>query len=353
MVCSMIASGLLTLLVVQQSPDFNQPDPNLISVQFTNGTIARVKVLGIEGDRVALREIVFDGGMNVRHTLDEFEPSSAFRIELAARRPATFEDHSAMARRAAELGLPHQAVEQAGAALQLLGDYEDSMRESAQLRSWLVAALEGWLWEAVDRGDLAGASHYLRLIATRHSDLRSEQELEELARAVDTLERDRAVKRRAERQARLDDQARRDIERRLEPIREEVKRGDELYLAAIKTSGNMTRSAELSEEAVESYRDAWTAAAALQQRHPDDGALVIEIESIANHVHDHAILAGLHAADLLAVKSDFLSALEWVDKVLAIDPDHAEAIEMKRTIIIAKSAAAAWLNWGQAQPVRR
>ncbi len=343
----LIISSLLAVLALQPAPDARTPDPDLLSVRFTNGTVAKVRVLGLEETRVDLREIVFDGGMDVRHTLDEFEPSSAFRIELAARRPGTPDEHAAMARRAAELELPQFAVEQAGEALQLLRERRDDTGEE-QLRTWLVGVLEGWLRDALDRGDLAEANRYLRLIATRHANLLSEPTLGELAHAVDALERDRAAARRAERQAKLDERARADIERRLEPIREEIRRGDELYLDAVRISAEATRSAELAEEAVESYRDAWKAASKLHERHPGDAALVVEIESIANHLHDHAILAGLHAADLLAVRSDYYGALEWVDTVLAIDPEHAEAQEMKRTILVAKSAAAAWLNWGPA-----
>lgn len=342
-----IAAGLLALQATASPVAQVSADPELISVRFKNGTLARVHVVGIQGERVELREFVFDGGMNVRHALDEFEPISAFRVELAARKPQSFEGHAAMARRAAELELPQRAVEQVGEALLHLGGDAEAARKSLELRSWLAQALEGWLHEATERGDLAGASQFLKLIATRYTDLRSEQQLEELALVLEALERDRAAKLRASRQERLDDRARADIARRLEPIREKVQLGDERYRDAIKSSARMTRSADLAAEAIDAYRDAWKASLELQRRHPDDEALVLEIESIANHLHDHAVLAGLHAAELLAVRSNYPGALEWVEQVLAMDPELPEALELKRTITLAKAAASAGWVWGQ------
>ena len=352
MLFATLASALLALTATPDELEGRVPDQDILSVQFTNGTIARVRVLGMENGLIKLREIVLDGSMEVRHRLDEFEPSSAFRIELAARNPQTYEDHFAMAKRAAAFDLSNEAGQQVAAAMLLLEGQPDAASATMALRTWSANALEGWLRDAIQQRDLTDAMHYLTILATRYSDLRTEDQLGELALAVETLERDRAAKRQADRQARLDKRTLDGIERRLAPILKDIERGDELYRKAISKSGKMTQSAKLASQAIDAYRAAWSSSLALQKRHPEEQSLVVEIESIANHLHDHTILAALHAANLLAVRSDFLGAMERVQWVLAVDPTHADALEMQRTITIAGAAASSvWgVGWGDADP---
>lgn len=348
----MLSKTILTILLAfpgsPQDEAPRAPDPDILSVQFADGPLARVRVLGFDQDRVKLRMIVLDGSMEVLHRLDEFEPGSAFRIELAARNPQSYEEHFALAKRAASLDLWRETGQQVASALRQLEGQQDAEEKILAVRSWSADSLQRWLEEAVQGKDLIASTRFLMLLSTRYPDLRSEEELDLLALAVETLERDRAVKRRAEREARLDEKTVKSIQRRLKPILAELERGDELYRKSIRMSSQMTQSAKLATSAIEAYRKAWRSSIDLRERHPGDDWLVVEIEDLANHLHDHSILAALHSASLLAVRGDYLGAMEWVRWVLAIDPGHKEALEMRRTIKIAGAASSGlWgIGWG-------
>ena len=330
MTASLLAASIAVLGLAQAQPP--RPDPKILNVQFTNGTFARVHVLKLEAERVQLRVLVLDGSIEVRHDLSDFEPDSAFRIELEARQPDSFADHFRMAQRAARLGLATAAGEQAMLALDRRFELESPDKARRMVESWATRRLESWLRESLEQRDLDESTHYLKLLSTRFGHAFPEARLDELATAVEQLERDRSARRRAERQARLDAKIRSFVERRLKPIRRAVQQGDDLLREAVGKSRSMTKSANLATRAIEVYRAAWRDAAKLQAKTPTDKPLVIEIEELANHLHDHSVRAALHAANMLTVRSDFNGAMEWVQRVLALDPTNAEAREMQRTI---------------------
>jgi len=77
---------------------------------------------------------------------------------------------------------------------------------------------------------------------------------------------------------------------------------------------------------------------------------LIAATSASPKFHDNGIRAALHAANMLTVQSDFKGAMEWANKILAFDPDNAEAKEMVRTIQVAAAAAGDTWGWGWSTP---
>ncbi len=322
-----------------------QPDDRILNVQFQNGTHARVQVLEVRGEAAKLRILGLDGSIEVRHELAEFEPRSAFRLQEIARPPASFADHFWLARRAARLDLPEATMRHVVGALDRLGDAPDPVKSRRLVDAWAGRELQRWLRDAIENDRIERSVELLEQLSTRFPHTLSETELDEFATAVETLERDRSARRRAERQARLDQKIRSYVERRLEPIRRTVTKGDGLLRQAIAKSRQMTASANLATRAIETYRSAWQTASELQRKFPQDRPLAVEIEDLANHLHDHSIRAALHTAGTLAMRSDYLGAMEWVHQVLALDPDNAEARKMRQTITVSSAAASAPWGW--------
>ncbi|MCR9246852.1 MAG: hypothetical protein NXI31_17605 [bacterium] len=339
----MTASVLATAFVVF---GLQQPDDRILNVQFQNGTYARVQVLEVRGEAARLRLLALDGSIEVKHELDEFESESAFRLQLAARPPKSFDDHFWLVRRAARLELPNEMSEHVARALERLHEKKSPEQARGLLESFASRQLRRWLGQAIESERIEDSVTLLERLSTRFANTVPEAELEEFAAAVEELENDRSARRRAERQARLDQKIRKHVEKRLEPIRRTVQRGDGLLRQAIAKSRQMTKSANLASKAIDTYRSAWRTASALQQKFPQDKPLAVEIESLANHLHDHSIRAALHAANTLTVRSDFVGAMEWVQQVLALDPSNREAREMRQTIAVAGAAASGPWGWG-------
>jgi hypothetical protein len=338
-IMSLPAIALVALLAQSSEP---------FSVRRTNGQISEVEVLALEGNLATLKMSVLEGSMQTRRRLSDFEPRSAFRIAQVGIQADSFEEHFELAKIAAEFRLPDRVGDQAQAAIESAAEFEDAEAKALAVRAWAADLLERWVTEAVDGGDHRSAEEYLKLLATRLPDQRTEEQLDALVGKVDALEVAAEARRQDDRQARLDDRARADLERQLRPIRRNIETGDRRLRDAIAQSRRTSRSVGLASQAIDAYRSAWTTAEALRAEHPENDELGLEIEDIAGHIHDHGIQAALHAANMLTIQTDFRGAMDWVTKVMEFDPGNAEAQEMLRTIQLedASSSDFVWRGWG-------
>jgi hypothetical protein len=251
-----------------------------------------------------------------------------------------------MARRAAELGLLPQAGAQARAAVEAVQGADDAEQRRTEVRAWAADTLERKLQEAVGAGRLADAQHCLKLLSTRLSDQRSEEQLDALAAAVAGLDAQRRTELEAGRKAKLDARRAEDIDRRLQPIHKRIDEGEKCQREAIRKSRTTVASTRLCERAVEHYKAAWQSLQALVAKYADDDDLAAAAASIGKQLHDNAISAALHAANMLTVQSDYKGAMDWANRILALEPDNREAKEMMRTIQVAQAAASSEWGWG-------
>ena len=77
---------------------------------------------------------------------------------------------------------------QARAALTAAKDMPDAAEKTLTLRTWGANTLEGWLLWSVREGNVKDARHFLKLLSTRMSDLRTEEQLDVAAGMVEELE---------------------------------------------------------------------------------------------------------------------------------------------------------------------
>lgn len=335
---TLLALSLWPLLLIQ--------DSRTVSLTYQDGERINAQVLELKGDDVRLRVFVLGGHMQIRRKLADFQPGSVFVIEREASHAEGFDGHFALARRAAELGLVAQAGQEARLAIDSIADPAEAAAKRSEVRGWAAGALETMVETAVKDGRLKDAQHCLKLLSTRLPDMRTEDQLATLADKVEALEtRDREGKE-AARQARLDAKVREEIDRKLKPIQRRIEEGDKSQREAVRKSRSTVASRTLVEKAIDQYRAAWKSLQELVEKHPDDAELARAAESMGKHLHDNAIRAALHAANVLTVQSDYKSAMDWANRVLAFDPDNAEAKEMVRTIQIAQAAASSQWGWG-------
>jgi len=333
----------LALLVAQ--------DPNKkLYLRKTDGEVVSGSLIALDGDMVKLKVSVLGGSMDVEHDLGEFQPASAWRLELAADPPKNFEGHFSMARKAADAGLLKQAGNEARAALKTVEGKPDFAARQSEVRSWAATALEKMIATSVAAGDLKEARHRLKLLTTRLADQRSEEQLHAVAKTVEALALSQKQQKDEQRQMKMDQRTRDRINSRLEPIEKEVAKADRYYGEAVRKSNQTVASSNLCDKAIRSYRRAWQSLESLLKRYPDDKQLASQSTAMGRHMHDQAIRAALHAANMLTVQSDYKGAMDWAQRILAFEPDNAEAKQMVRTIQLASAAASSNWGWNWATP---
>ncbi len=316
-----------------------------LNLRKKDGKAVSGALLSVEGDVVKLRVHLLGGSAVSTHHLSDFEPASAWRIGMAANPPKDFEGHFAMARAAAAAGLLKQAGREAEAALTSTPSDLRQQRE-AELHAWAADALEQEIQKALKDGDLTEAQHCLKLLTTRLADQRSEEQLHAIAEQVEAVEQQRKDARHAAHDQRADERQRRAVDRHLKPIQKEIEKADKYYGDAVRKSRSTAQSAKLCDRAVKDYTKAWKATNKLTGEYPDDHHLAMVAAEMTHHIHDNALRAALHAANMLTNQSDYKGAMEWAQRILQLEPDNKEAKEMVKTIQLAEAEASGQWRWG-------
>jgi tetratricopeptide (TPR) repeat protein len=318
--------------------------PPRILVGFADGRMGVVSLLDRTGDNFRLRSNLFDGYVEFVASIDDFTPGSRYRLSLAHRQPTTHAEHLALAERTAAWRLIEPTAHHLREAIaQASGPEAASLQ--AEVRNWAIDWIESIVRESLAAGDVAEAGRRLGMMCSRLADGCAEDRIERLAGEIDAARSARDSARAKQRQQRLAEQARAEIERRMQPIQRRIETGDARMREALRNSRRTVQTTRLAEQALEQWRAAWDAARQLQSRFPDDAALATEIAALGEDLRERSVRASLHAANALTIQSDFRSAIEWVDRVVDLDPDNADARELRRTIQFASAAAGGW-GWG-------
>ena len=341
---------LVTLLgtgLAFQNPQEPSPAPTTMELERTDGETMTGSLVSLENGKVKLKVAILGGSMVVTNDFDDFEPKSKFRIEMAAKPPTDFEGHLAMAQKAAELGLRERAGDQARAAIKKAKGLPDEKEKTNQVRAWAAGAVEKMVKDAVADGKLPEARRCLQVLSTRLADQRTEEQIDAIAAIVEGLDSKVQADAAAKRQKKLDEQQRAAIDQKLKPITADVEKGTKSFKEAVRKSRQTAASTKLCESAIDSYKKAHKALQTLVEKNPDDVPLALAANSLGREMHDNAIRAGLHAANMRTIQGDFKDAYDWTNRVLAFDPDNAEAKEMLRTIALAEADSADWIwGWG-------
>ncbi len=325
---------------------FLPQDPKTLTLTGVDGESMTAQVVALNGDSAKLKVSILGGNMTVTRKLSDFTPISMYRIEQAAKAPSDFDGHFAMAKRAGELRLLTQAGSEARVAVESVKDPTEQEAKRKDVRKWAADTLEVMVREAVADKRLADARHCLKLLSTRLPELRTEEQLDALAGEVAGLDERVAGEREAARQAKLDAKTREQMNKILSQVREHLAKGDKVAREALTKSRSTVQSANLCEKAIDAYKVGWKKLQELIETAGDDMMLAKELGSLSQKFHDSGIRAALHAANMLTVQSDYKGAMDWANRILAFDPENAEAKEMVRTIQIAAASASSQWGWG-------
>lgn len=334
-------TALLLLSLLALAPQ----DPKTVTLNTVTGETVTAQVLALQADAAKLKVSILGGNMTVTRKLSDFTPISVYRIEMAAKAPADFDGHFAMAKRAAELDLLTQAGSEARVAMESVKDPVEKEAKRKVVRSWAADALEKMVQDNVKQGHAADARHCLKLLSTRLAELRTEEQLDALAASVEALEQRAISDRDAARNAKLDAAAREKVGKTLAQVRESLAKGDKLSREAIAKSKSTVASSNLCEKAIDAYKVGWKKLQELIEKGGDDMAMADEASALSQSLQDNAIRAALHAANMLTTQSNYKGAMDWANRILAFDPDNAEAKEMVKTIQIAAAASGNDWDW--------
>ncbi len=323
----------------------DRPPAERIPVAYLDGRTTWVEVLEGRPDAVRLRSHVLGGSVVHWADLDQFEPHSRYYLLLTAAPPSTFAEHFALAKRTGEWRLLGPTANHLRNALAAAEDEAEPGPLQEQVRAYAAYWLEQIVTESITAGRLLEAERRLEVLCSRLATHCSEDRIEDFAKKIDELRASQEEARQRERQQKLQERARAAIEARMKPIRAQIDVGDRRLREALRNSLRTAQTTRLAGTAIDAYRAAWADAQKLQKAHPDDEDLARELAALAVAIEERSVRASLHAANAMTLQSDFRQALRWVDRALEIDPDNADAKELRNTILLA-NAAAGGFGWG-------
>ena len=297
-----------------------------------DGSTVSGNLVSLQGDEGGLKTKGLGGAHSATYHLADFSPASAWRLEKAANPPTDFATHFALAKKAADYGLETQAGNEARAALKAAKGSDGYEADRKAVHAWAADALEAMVDRSLKENDLKAAQHYLHLLTTRMSDIRTEEQIHAVAARVEAVEDAKKAHARGKREQRMNQKEQATIARHLKPIQAEVDRADAKYKEAVRKSRSTTQSSHLCEESIKLYKSSWKSLQKLMKEHPNDKHLAMVGADLGHHIHDNAIRSALHAASVLTTQSDYKNAMDWARKVLAIEPDNADAKKMVSTI---------------------
>jgi len=320
-------------------------DKPAVSYTLKTGQSLTGNVVKLDGDEVTLRIKIFDGFAETTRKLGDFTPRSACNIQSATLRADSFDDHFKLAKYAVENGVLDVAGTEAGIAKQI-ADKTPGGPQVAELHKWAADTLEKLFHDAVAKGDVPKADHFLKVLMTRVPEQRTDAQKNAMLGELDRAEQKKQDELADQKKAKVEAAAAKEQERQLAPIRKELEEGKKLAGEGLVQAGSTGTALNKLDDAITHYRTAWKATEKLQKSSSTDAALKKEAGNLAEQILENGINAGLSAAHLLTARSDYQKASEYVNKILALDPDNDEAKDLRRTIELASSSSGWGWGWG-------
>jgi hypothetical protein len=158
------------------------------------------------------------------------------------------------------------------------------------------------------------------------------------AEIEDAKARDRAGKRAARLTA--------ERERQLKPVQDRLQRGKDLEKQALLNLKDQTRALKAYTRAVREFEAVQRQAENLTQRHSNDAGFIAELDSLSRQAEDERVNCLLSQASIYTTRSSFNQALGMVGKVLAVDSQNRQALDMRARIEIAANSNNGFIGGG-------
>ena len=139
--------------------------------------------------------------------------------------------------------------------------------------------------------------------------------------------------------------------RRIQKSELEYERGQRDLVRAQTNSRRTVYSATRAEaalrrmRAIENDAEKWLQTPKLERR------TIEQLIALRIRAEEGALRAMIRIANARTTQGSFREALRWVDRIVAVAPDNAEARELRRTIQLASATSAPWIGWGPIMPI--
>lgn len=340
---SLLASLSFPAMVVAALP---QELPRM-EVVLRDGTRQTVSVLGLEEDRVRMRGTVAGTPVIFVARLDELEPLSSYAILRTAQPPRGYDDHMAMAAKTAAWDLVAPTVQHLEAAVRAAAAEPGAAYRIARTRAFAVAWRETIVRAALADGDLELATGRLGVLTVELTDAFADERLDSLTALVDAARAERGGARATATAATaaLGESAR--IDRTLAPLRADLDRAERRLEQARLAANRTVEAARHAAAAQRMLAAVERRLARIEQRLPEGAARESAVAGLRARVREGLLQALLQEASARTFQSDFRGAIQLVERALAIDGQHAEALSLRHTILIANAVSGpGWIGGG-------
>jgi len=307
-------------------------------------TEIRAEVLGLEGESVRLRAHVTGGTAETTRKISDFVPHSAFNLLRATSPADDVQAHVKLAEFAIENGLVDAARRELLKARDLANDQRLAPDFEHRLVARAVTVLDRLLRQMLEDGRIQDARFIVsQILSANPSRLTDAQKAEFVDLVEGTVEKRKEDAARAK-EARADAASSARREQSLEPVRKTVDRGKSMHRQALLASDKAARAIGAFDQAIQAFDSAEKGAGKLMEGSPDDRVLADEAHALVAEAQEYRTSSLLSQASLYVVRSNFNAATGNVNRILADDPENAQALAMRARIELAANEG----DWGGA-----
>ena len=325
---------------------FPQSSTDYATYLLKDDSVIRAKVLSVTGEEVRLRISIDGGSAEVKKSLPDFSPHSAYRIVAEANPPQSAEGHLQLAAFAARHDLPSVARQELLEARKMAGNQNLAPEVESEIAERARALLLRLFSESLAKGKLDEARRYLSELMIRQGEGLAEAEreklLDELAQAEERLRVERVRAKEATEAARIDALE----QRELDAIRRHLDEGAGANRRALLGSKNFGTAHAGFLAAATHFEAALQRAETLRAKtkpsfpatSTKEGEQTMAVsagERVAQEARSGLTDSLLNAASLCVIQTQFRDAVAHVNRVLALDPKNQPARDMRARIEIA------------------
>ena len=303
-----------------------------------NGTTIRGTVIETDGTRVRIRVSVAGGTGTAWYSIDRFTPESQVDLRRAITEESDLSGQLAVAEFAMDKGLIDDSKKQLRRAALLADDYEENAGPDFKPRA--LALIDRIVVAMVQSGDVRAAEGAVNRLLTRHGSDLTEAERAAMVDNLDAATSARTEQVQQQRRAELDEEALKELDKKIEPIVKSIDAADEIHRKALLGSRKRGNALRECDRAIKKYDSALKQLEALVADSSGDRALVSELAALGQQATTGRYDALLTSASLYLTRGQFNNALERTNTVLADDPDNKEAKAMRARIEVAAN------DWG-------
>ncbi|MEM6673328.1 MAG: hypothetical protein AAF726_10830 [Planctomycetota bacterium] len=303
-----------------------------------SGDALRGSIVGVDGSKIQLK-VTVPGGYSTRWLeLDRFEPKSQVAIRRALVPEGDLDAQLAVAEFAAQEGLVDSSRKELGRLAHMAEELDEEI--TPEMKGRAIDLVNGIVAGLCSEGRVGEARQGVNRLITRRGDGLTDEDRARLLATLDASVAEQEAAEAVERQAKRDAKVAAEIERELEPIHKDLKKGAELRRKGLLNSKKRGAAKKDLDKAVKEFESAVERIDGLDEKAAGNSALREELDQLrAKGVMgwQDSLLAG---ASLDLAQGKFHDAMASVNTILADDPKNKEALAMRARIEVAEN------DWG-------